>query len=293
MEKKFKSQSTPQLVAMIRTMHYKMKNKYFKGNDYLAEKFLNKKFTIMMKLPFLRWLINYFYTRLLPGGAEFILGRDKYFDKLLEENMGKCEQLVILGAGFDTRSLRFGELMKNGTIFELDHPEISAMKIEKVKKIAGELPKNLIFVPIDFDSESLKEKLEEAGCDKTKKTLFFWEGVTYYLEPESVDEVMLYISGTYPQGSLLIFDYLYKELITNPGDFFGAPEFIEVVKKKNEPVLFGIPRGKGPEYLEKWGYRQVSAYESETMNKENYTMPNGTPVGRSYEFMVFVLAEVK
>ena len=100
--------------------------------------------------------------------------------------------MVILGAGLDSRAYRDEMLKTKASVFEVDHPASQAYKIALVKRIIGDPLKTVSYVPVDFDHETL-DKLISHGFDKSVKTLFVWEGVTYYLTAEAVDATLGWI----------------------------------------------------------------------------------------------------
>ena len=93
-----------------------------------------------------------------------IVARVRYFDdfvrKLINERL---EQLVILGAGYDTRAYRIEELKGRVKVFEVDHPGTQHFKMEKIKEIFGSIPEHVVYVPIDFEKETLSEELFAKG----------------------------------------------------------------------------------------------------------------------------------
>jgi len=107
-----------------------------------------------------------------------------FFDKIMEKNIDNMDQVVFMGAGFDTRALKYCK-GKNVKVFELDQENTQKHKIKALKK-AGIEYDWITFVPIDFNQEPWVDKLIENGFDTSQKTFFFWEGVTGYLEEESV-----------------------------------------------------------------------------------------------------------
>ena len=106
----------------------------------------------------------------------------KCFSRKLERAL---EQVVILGAGFDSRSLRFSDALRAARVFEVDMPEVLALRTEH---LLGGRPtaSSAIAVPIDFEREDLGDVLRERGYAPEAQTLFLWEGVTYYLPEEAV-----------------------------------------------------------------------------------------------------------
>eukprot|EP01040_Poterioochromonas_malhamensis_P004807 gene4807-5159_t len=118
------------------------------------------------------------------------------------------DQLVILGAGLDSRAWRMQEL-NNVKVYEVDHPATQAWKKEQVKKIEGERQAEEVkFVAVDFTKDDLSLKLEEAGFDRKKKSFWIWEGVTMYLEEGDVRKTMKMISELSEGGGGLALTYL-------------------------------------------------------------------------------------
>src|SRR6056297_2935657 len=143
-----------------------------------------KFFLKLMKFDPLREMIFSKRDKKMPGVIGNLLYRTKYIDDILKENLEEMEQLLILGAGFDTRALRI-EGVEKLEVFEVDHPETLSKKKKGLKKLYQEIPEYLNLVEIDFEKRELNEVLQENNFDKNKKTLVIWEGVTQYLEKEA------------------------------------------------------------------------------------------------------------
>jgi methyltransferase (TIGR00027 family) len=192
-----------------------------------------------------------------PGVMGFLVVRDRHIDEFLKlQIQAGIKQVVILGAGLDARAYRF-EKLKPLRVFEVDHPASQASKKEKIERIIGELPTHVVYVSIDFNSESLEKRLLESGYDKSRKTLFIWQGVTQYLTPEAVDLTLAFIANHSTSGSSVIFDYMYPTLLD------GTVKRGEVAKMRSnrwmsgEMMTFGIPEGAVKDFLEKRGFTNV------------------------------------
>jgi methyltransferase (TIGR00027 family) len=124
------------------------------------------------------------YERFFPGLGNSIRAKSRYFDDFVTKSIDEgAEQLVILGAGYDSRAYRIDGLKKIVT-FEVDHPATQALKTEKVKKIFGSLPDHVVYVPADLGRDDFGKRLLEMGYDRSKKTLFIMEGVIFYIPPK-------------------------------------------------------------------------------------------------------------
>jgi len=117
-----------------------------------------------------------------------MIARTAYFDSLFVDALkNNFPQIVLLGAGYDTRAYRFANLNKGTQISELNIAPTQNRKKGCLKKARIDIPQSVKLVPIDFNNESLKDVLEKTGYQSQGKTLFIWEGVSYYLDAESVD----------------------------------------------------------------------------------------------------------
>ncbi len=114
-------------------------------------------------------------------------------------------QLVILGAGLDTLAYR-GSVDEALRIFEVDHPATQAWKRTRLAEAGIPLPNNLRFVPVDFERDSLGERLAAAGLDPQRAAFFAWLGVVPYLSESAVYETLREI-GSRSGGADVVFDY--------------------------------------------------------------------------------------
>jgi methyltransferase (TIGR00027 family) len=196
------------------------------------------------------------------GSALMMQVRTRFIEDRLAEEVAKgTRQVVILGAGFDTKAYRLTELLKNARVFEVDRPVTQQYKRRRIREAGIEVPSNLTYVPIDFRSDSLGGTLEAAGYDSSQATFFIWEGVTMYLPETAIGETLRWV-GSQAKGSTIIFDFIYRATL----DFLAAiPTFENLPEQAKqaiaraqkleagEPWIFGIPNGGEKEFLEKFG----------------------------------------
>jgi methyltransferase (TIGR00027 family) len=134
----------------------------------------------------------------------FIAARSRFS----EETMAACvargtRQVVVLGAGLDTFSLRNPHA--GVTIFEVDYPATQAWKRERFAQAGVTLPPSLTFAPIDFERQSLAEGLAAAGFRNDQPAYFQWLGVMPYLTHDAIVSTLDFIAGI--PGSEVVFDY--------------------------------------------------------------------------------------
>jgi methyltransferase (TIGR00027 family) len=213
--------------------------------------------------------------KLFPGVHNSIIARVRYFDDFVERlaNEG-LEQLVILGAGYDTRAYRIGGLKENVKVFEVDHPNTQSFKIQKVKEIFGSIPDHVVYVPIDFDTQKLDQRLFECGYGPSKKTLFIMEGLFMYIPPDAVDEILSFIVNNSAKGSTVIFDYIPQSVVDGTSDLEVGKNLHNHAKEYKEPLQFGIEEGTLETFLKERGFSSIENVTSEDYRKAYFDGKN-------------------
>ncbi len=202
------------------------------------------------------------YERLFPGLGSSIRARVRYFDDFVRASIDEeLSQLVILGAGYDTRAYRIEGLKGYVKVFEVDHPGTQGLKKEKIAKIFGRLPDHVVYVPVDFETESLGKKLLENGYDKSKKTLFIMEGLVMYIPPKAVDETLSFIVNNSAKGSAVLFDYFLQSVVDGTCEI--GKNMRNFAAQQGEPFLFGIKEGMAEVFLMERGFSQVQNVTSD------------------------------
>jgi methyltransferase (TIGR00027 family) len=236
--------------------------------DPLARQIVNPIFYILAKL-------SYGYgERRAPGTVEFITARTRFIDDYL----GVCldngiEQLVILGAGLDSRAYRSNQHIGLVQVFEVDHPATQREKRKRLHTIIGKLPGHVTFVPIDFNEENL-EKLYGFGYQKQRKTLFIWEGVTYYLTAEAVENTLKFVVKNSGGGSSIIFDYVYTSALTTTQKRGEIARMQRYGKFTGEALTFSIDEGKIGELLCRLGFTETKNVTSDDLKRMYFSGVN-------------------
>jgi methyltransferase (TIGR00027 family) len=194
-----------------------------------------------------RQLVERILDRESPGARAAGIARTKWIDDAVTGALETSTQLVLLGAGFDTRAYRLLAAQRVIT-FELDQSETSLAKQAALRTKIGSLPEQVHFVTVDFNKQSVSDALTGAGFDKAQPTCFLWEGVTNYLSAEAVDEVLRQISAT-ASGSVLLFTYVDRRVLEQPDQFFGAQKLLSRLRSYGEPWTFGLYPEEIEQYL--------------------------------------------
>ncbi len=253
-------------------------NSCYKSDDTIALRLLPNRIKLMIGIPLVRKL----FWRLVPakGMYEYVIARTKYIDAVFAEALAdRFDQILIFGAGFDTRALRFEGIAGTTKIFELDASITQAAKIGQYRKRGLNIPPNLTFIPIDFDKDSLPAKLEEAGFNRHKRSLFVLEGLLMYLQPESVDETFRIIRDFAGAGSQVVFDHVYSSVLRHEGLYDDERKIVDQVSKAGENWSFGIEQGGIRQFLSTYDLRLCEQRAAQQLEQMYFRDPTGKLVG--------------
>lgn len=176
------------------------------------------------------------------------MGRTRFIDDAFRAALAQgIDQVLILGAGFDTRACRLVG-MDRVRVYELDLPAVQADKKRKIVRYFGRLPDHITFVPIDFEKQTLETVLANTLFDRSRPALFIWEGVTQYVSVEGVRQTLGFVGKSAP-GSSIVFTYVLKSVIERRSDIPDANRLIDQVAKQS-PWIFGLDPSEIQHYLE-------------------------------------------
>jgi methyltransferase (TIGR00027 family) len=224
--------------------------------DGLAKHFISLRERIMTTIlpqPLIRWALE----RAAPGSYGFAIARTRCFDDaLLSEAADGIQQVVIVGAGYDSRAIRFADELKGVRVFEVDHPGTQARKMSILLRSNIEVPKNVQYVPVDFNRDTLEAELAKKGFSRSRRTLFLWEGVSYYLQKPVVTGVLRFAAGCAP-GSSIILDYALRKFVEGDTSTYGGEVVANWLRKIGEPFVFGLNPHETPHFLGECGLKPV------------------------------------
>lgn len=136
-----------------------------------------------------------------------VVARSRYAEDQLEMALQQgIKQYVLIGAGLDSFVLRLAQKYSDIKIFEVDHPDTQALKIQSLQKL-GHIPDHVEFVSIDFEKENLAHALKRSSYDTKQPAFFSWLGTTHYLKPETTFSTLQTIAEFAVAGSELVLDY--------------------------------------------------------------------------------------
>src|SRR3989304_2176660 len=274
-----KSSQTAAYNCFSRGCATREKGPRFRGPDYMAEVMFPPLAKLALDFaPLRKFLMRQMFP---PGIYEYVLARTKVMDSAFMEALeARVAQIVLLGAGFDTRALRFADQNRGTQVIELDVATTQQPKIEILRRKKIRLPQELVFATIDFDKQDIFEVLSKAGYQPGQKSLFLWEGVTMYLSAQAVDGTLNFIRSHAALGSRVAFDYIYASVLRRENRYYGEQGIFETVSKTGEGWTFGLEDGEIETFLSERGFEIVAHYTPPELEKLYLTAEDGTLHGR-------------
>jgi len=231
------------------------------------------------------------HERMVPGRCNSIVARVRYFDDTVKTALNNgLEQLVVLGAGYDSRAYRIDGLDKI-KVFEVDHPATQRIKKEKILEIFSSLPGHVTYVPVDFASEKLEQRLLESGYDPSQKTLFLMEGLLMYLDYWAVDQLLSFIAHNSGKGSTIVFDYIDGSVVDGTCGKEAGMNWQKMVTDIGEPFLFGIKDGDVKTFLARRGFTNIKNVTSEDYKKAYFHGKNADRVMNTLDFFAYAVVK--
>ena len=210
-----------------------------------------------------------------PGICNAILARTRFIDDCLEEAIQDgIQQVVILGAGYDTRAFRFKALTDHVAVFELDHRTTQKRKLEIIQRHLDGNTSSTRFIPIDFSVEDIADKLFAHGYDHHLKTLFIWEGVTYYICASAVDRTLDFVNHYSPAQSRVVFDCFPSTVADGTTQLPEARALSQGLKRLGEEILFGIDLDQIFAFMNTRGFAATINLAGTEYMKANFKGPN-------------------
>jgi methyltransferase (TIGR00027 family) len=242
--------------AAARAVAAKSPNPESRNPDYLAIRFLGpRERAILADFPLDALDLDYTESMVQLGNKLPVMShlfRTKAFDAaMLDALAAGARQVVVLGAGFDSRAYRFESQLRAVRFFEVDYPPTQEYKRRRVQETLGAIPANVSYVPVDFTKDDLLEELVKSGYSERERTFFLWEGVVHYLTESAIKDTLHFVRDHSAPGSRLAFNYTFStdRNVNNPASLYA---------QWGEPWLFGFPPDGAAAYVRREGLEVMS-----------------------------------
>ncbi|MFC5833568.1 SAM-dependent methyltransferase [Nonomuraea insulae] len=199
-------------------------------------------------------LLARFHTaKAAPEGNPFLAIRTRWFDDFVRSAVTAGDQVVGLGAGLDTRAHRL-PWPADVAVYELDHEAVLVHKRRTLRRLGARPRCAWRPVAVDLSGEWPKE-LHRAGFDPARRTVWFAEGLLFYLPEETAGTVLHQAAGVSAPGSVLAADLIGTAVFHLP----YTRSFLRSLETAGSPWRFGTDNPV--EFIERFGWRVTQATE--------------------------------
>lgn len=224
--------------------------------DGNAKKFLRKHHQALIALcaiaPVQRF-VEAMIDRVYPGAPADFICRTCYIDEAIERAIADgAGRIVIVGAGYDTRSFRLAE-REDLEVIEIDHPDTQAVKAARANQVID----TALLKRVRFVSHDLSQGPPLSLPRSTAPTIFVLEGLTGYLTQSAVDALFAWIRGVSVPGSLVVFTYSDRRFLEGHYTSRPARTLRAYLEKVGEPFRMGWYPEQLPHYCEAAGFSLV------------------------------------
>lgn len=198
--------------------------------------------------------VNEAFYRILPGQFEAFAYRKAFCERHTREGIQSgAEQVLVLGAGFDTLGWRLAPEFAHVHFFEIDHPATAEYKERGIKAMGRS--GNLYLIPEDLGKQKLVDVLSRHDTwDSHAQTVIIAEGLVMYLTPDAVRDLFRQCADATGDGSRIVFSYIPADKNDRPdaGKWTWLMLWLQSLLK--EPWLWSIQHEKLGAFLKQNGW---------------------------------------
>lgn len=207
------------------------------------------------------------------GLATYVLARHAFIDEAIKGHP-EAQQVVLLGAGYDSRAWRLRDHLGTKVVWEVDHPATARAKARRARDLTP-VPRRV--VTVDFQHQSLHQRLLDEGFDASLPTFWVWEGVSMYLTRQAVEDTLSVVRSLSAPGSRLAMDVWH---------YLDAPDIRSTLRRSSasmlavfsEPITFGVHPSDASGFFAANGFDAVQVATADALmrgagSKRRWAMP--------------------
>jgi methyltransferase (TIGR00027 family) len=204
--------------------------------------------------------------RVAESFRAFIAVRSRYAEDQMARSVARgASQYVILGAGLDTFAYRNPYSQSTLRVFEVDYPATQEWKRRKLASAGISIPPTVTYAPVDFESQTLRGGLEQAGFDSAKPAFFSWLGVVMYLTEQTALSTLGFIASL-PSGGGVAFDFAVPRASLNWMGRLALDALSRRVSAAGEPFQTFFDPAELAEKLRRMGFHSVEDLGADEIN---------------------------
>jgi methyltransferase (TIGR00027 family) len=210
----------------------------------------------------------------MDGASLHVVLRKRFMDDETRRAIREgARQVLVVGAGFDTLSVRLAAQFPEVNFVEVDQPDTHEVKRRGIDAL-GDLRPNLKLLGVDLGSTRLEEALSSVDAwQRRAKSVVIAEGVLMYLTESAVTTFLTAVHSMTGAGSRLLFTYMRTD---DKGRIYGGKlAFLTRLSLKmiGEPWRWGVREGGLEDFLSERGFHLVDPERCDL--KSRYLEPAG------------------
>jgi len=223
--------------------------------------------------PGLRWAARLAERATVPGLLLHFMLRKRWIEEVVRSALAEgCEQVVVMGAGFDTLALRLSREFPRASFIEIDHPATQASKRRATERRGA--PGNLHFIATDLSRVRLQDALSGGAYRPDGRSAFVIEGLLMYLTDAEVGGVFTALRGLQRAGGRVVFTVMEPASDGRSAFHNATPLVRHLLSRWSEPFKSALPRDDAARFLARFGFRLRALAAAETL-RETYLAPSG------------------
>jgi methyltransferase (TIGR00027 family) len=216
---------------------------------------------------------------LLLAFGRWMCVRARFAEDVVERSVRDgVPQYVILGAGLDTFAYRRRDLLDRLGVFEVDHPATQSWKRRRLAAIGVDLPAGLVYAPVDFETQTLREGLGTAGFDFSQPAVFSWLGTAQFLTLDAISATLDAIKDC-PAGSRVVLTYNQPRVAVQGVAAQVSAAFVGIATEMGEPFLTRFLPDQIGQLLRQHGFGEMADFGPEDARARYFEGRTGVDVG--------------
>ena len=177
---------------------------------------------------------------MMPGQFEAFAHRKAFCERQVRQGIeAGANQVLVLGAGYDTLGWRLAPEFARVNFFEIDHPATARLKAKGIEAMGQ--PTNLHLIAEDLGKRQLVDVLyADTTWNSIAPTVIVAEGLLMYLPPEAVGALFEQCAATTGAGSRIVFTYVGTRSNGKPDAGPWTWLVLWLLKVGGEPWLWSI-----------------------------------------------------
>jgi len=206
----------------------------------------------------------------LMAFSRWVSVRSRLVEDLVQRALSQgVQRYVILGAGLDSFAYRRADLLDRLRVFEVDHHASQRWKRQRLEELSIPIPKDLVFAPVDFGSQSLIDGLMASGFEADAPAVFSWIGVTMYLTTDAIRKTLRAVASC-AHNSQVVLTYNQPTSTLDALSRTVTDTLADAIGQAGEPFISLFTPEAAQALLREEGFRDMQDYGADEARRDYF-----------------------